>query len=271
MPVENATWTGPTATILSALAKKPRTPTPPRPVQAPKRRDSKRRQAPAADDRRARLLLYGLAALGPIALAVVLVVVLTHGSSRGGGKGALGPDVKLAGLPGMRHTKAPWDPGYNGLPDRLGPIGLTALPQEALKQHIHQHLDIYIDGKHIIPPAGIGVYDSQFITELHSHTASAEGLPGPAGRATGVIHVESPTNQLYGLGEYFGAWGVFLSPTCIGGYCASPGKPFHVYVNGKLWTQDPVRIPLREHEEIAIVYGKPPAKIPTTFTWTNFL
>jgi hypothetical protein len=258
---------------LTALAKKARTPAPPRPVQSPKRRDSKPRRAAAAPDQRSRWLLYGLAALGPIALAVVLIVVLTGrngNSTGGGGNGDLGPVVTLAGLPGMRHTKGPWNQGFVGLPDRLAPLGLTALPQEALAQHIHQHLDIFINGKHEVAPVGVGTYPD-FITEIHTHSAQAESLPGPAGRATGVIHVESPTHDTYGLGQFFGAWGVFLSKRCIGGNCASPAKPLRFYVNGKLWTRDPTRIPLKEHEEIAIVYGKPPAKIPKTFTWTDAL
>jgi hypothetical protein len=256
----------------TTLAKKARTPAPPRPVQAPKRRDSKKRQpTTAATDRKARWLLYGLAALGPIALVAVLLAIFAFKSNGGGTHNSSVAHLNLASLPGMRRTRGPWDAGYNGLPDRLKPIGLTALPQEALQQHIHQHLDIYIDGRHVVPPAGIGIYDNTFITELHSHSAGAEGLPGPSGRPTGVIHVESPTATNYELGQYFGAWGVYLSPTCIGGYCAKPGKPFKVYVNGKLWRGDPVKIPLKEHEEIAIVYGKAPAKVPSSFAWPSGL
>ena len=62
------------------MAKKSRTPAPPRPVQAPKRRTA----APAttADARRQRLILYAIAASGVVALAVVLgVLLLTRGSS----------------------------------------------------------------------------------------------------------------------------------------------------------------------------------------------
>jgi hypothetical protein len=258
------------------MAKKARTPAPPRPVQAPQRRDGSRGGAKAAHQRRPRPTLWyaAAAAAALVVAAIVAGVLLTRGnggSKSSAGSGKLGPAVSLNGLPGMRHTKGPWNPGYAGLPDRLSPLGLTALPQEALKQHVHQHLDIYIDGKHVVPPSGIGVYDGDFLTEIHSHGASAEGLRGPPTRATGVIHVESPTAQTYGLGQYFGAWGVYLSRSCIGGWCAKPGTPLRFYVNGKLWREDPLRIPLTEREEIAIVYGKPPAKIPSTFAWTSSL
>ncbi len=219
------------------------------------------------------MYLYALAAAGPIALAVLLGVVFLGNDKKAGGGGTadLGPEINLAGLPGMRRTKGPWDAGSVGLPDRLNAIGLTALPQEALKQHVHQHVDIYIDGKHVVPPGGIGIYDGEFITEVHTHGAGAEGLSGPATRPTGVIHVEAPNHNTYGLGQYFGSWGVYLSRKCIGGYCIAPGKPLRFYVNGKQWTGDPLRIPLREREEIAIVYGKAPKKIPSTFAWTPSL
>jgi hypothetical protein len=224
-----------------------------------------------AEDRRKLLYLVAFAAAGIVALAVVLGFFMTRGNSNSS-NGSAGPkNLNLATLPGIRRGPAPWDQGYNGLPDRLAPLGLDQLPQEMLKQHIHQHLDIYINGKHMVQPAGVGIYDNEFITELHTHSASAEGLPGPATRATGVIHVEAPGNQTYSLGQFFGVWGVYLSKKCIGGYCATAAKPLKFYVNGKPFTGDPVRLPLKEHEEIAIVYGKPPAKIPASFKWPSGL
>jgi hypothetical protein len=66
--------------------KKPRTPTPPR-VQAPQRRSGPTRKGaqPAADDLglRHRALLYGLAATGVVALAIVVLVIALGGGSGG--------------------------------------------------------------------------------------------------------------------------------------------------------------------------------------------
>src|SRR5581483_8216753 len=143
--------------------KKPRTPAPPRPVQAPQRRDSRQRGAAGrvvASDQRARWLLYGLAALGPIALVVVLVVVLTggHGSSKSSPSGKP-PTIDYAALPGLQKGKAPWPPEYGSLPDRLRPLGLDQLSGEVLNYHVHQHLDIYINGKKTPVPAFIGIDD----------------------------------------------------------------------------------------------------------------
>ena len=239
----------------TALAKKARTPAPPRPVQAPKRRDGKRSTSASASasDRQTRLLLYGLAALGPIALAIVLVVLLTGGKS--GKVSGKAPKIDYAALAGIQKGPAPWPPEYGSLPDRLGTLHLSALSREALAFHIHQHLDIFVDGKKVTVPALIGIDDGSFITELHTHDS------------TGLLHVESPKKIPYSLGQFFGVWGVRLSPTCVGGYCASPSKPLKMYLNGKRYRANPNNLVLQNHQEIAVVYGKAPKKIPSTYGW----
>lgn len=63
------------------MAKKAKTPPPPRRVQAPKTRTD------APDPRRTRMILYGIAASGVIALVAVLAVVLTGGGSGSSGSG----------------------------------------------------------------------------------------------------------------------------------------------------------------------------------------
>lgn len=205
-------------------------------------------------ERNARLLLYGLAALGPIALAIVLGIVFLGGSSSK--KGANGPPPKIdyAALPGLQTTKAPWSPEYAKLPDRLAPLGLQALSGELLNYHVHQHLDVFIDGKKMPVPANIGIDDGAFITELHTHDGS------------GIVHVEAGKALPYTLGQFFGVWGVRLSKTCVGGYC-SPAQQVHFYLNGKPYTGDPNDLVLKNHEEIVIAVGKPPAKIPSTYGW----
>jgi hypothetical protein len=221
-------------------------------VQAPKRRDKER--APGMSERNARLLLYALAALGPIALAVVLGFVFLGGGSSSKGADAPPPKIDYAALPGIQTTKAPWKPEYAALPDRLKPLGLDALGQELLNYHVHQHLDIFLDGKKVAVPAFIGINDGAFITQLHTHDSS------------GIIHVEAGKSFPYTLGQFFGVWGVRLSKQCVGGYCA-PAKTVTFYLNGKPYTGDPNNLVLKNHEEIAIAIGKPPAKIPSTFGW----
>ena len=70
------------------------------------------------------------------------------------------------------------------------------------------------------------------------------------------------------LGQFFGVWGLYLAKNCVGNLC-SPPNDFSVYVNGKKIpaTADPTRLVLEEHDEIAIVYGTPPATIPSSYNW----
>ncbi len=82
---------------------------------------------------------------------------------------------------------------------------------------------------------------------MHTHTPD------------GVIHVESPVNKDYVLGQFFGEWGVRLTSSCVANYC---GK-LNWWVDGKKRTGNPADIVLTSHEEIAIAYGTPPKKIPT--------
>jgi len=68
-------------------------------------------------------LLYGLAALGPVALVVVLLVLFVggNGSSTKNVTGSA-PKIDYATLPGLQKGKAPWPPEYASLPDRLAPL-----------------------------------------------------------------------------------------------------------------------------------------------------
>ena len=92
------------------MAKKARTPLPPRPVQAPKRRDTKKpKGVPSVGGQgRSPWLLYGLAALGPVALVAVLLVLFVggNGSSTKNVTGSA-PKIDYATLPGVEKGKAP--------------------------------------------------------------------------------------------------------------------------------------------------------------------
>lgn len=261
-----------------AKRKKSRTPAPPRrparpassaartddgkarQVQAPKVRTGKRRTQ-AEEDRRSRLILYGLALSGIVGLVIALVVVFAF---RGGGGTSTahddGPNVDFAKLIGVRTDKPPWSKGWSGLDQRLKPLGLNALGEEGQVLHIHSHLDVFVNGKNAKVPNFIGIKlkkdgNLDFITELHTHDS------------TGIIHLESPEAHSYSLGQFLGAWGVLLSKKCIGGLCGTIRQPLKLYVDGKRFLGNPVKLVLQEHQEIAVVYGKPPAHIPSSYNW----
>jgi hypothetical protein len=229
------------------MAKKSRTPAPPRKVQAPQRRsDPKRPRSP--EDRRFLIMTMAFAASGVFAVVVAALFLFVFS-----GNDKATPNIPAGDkLIGLQTGPAPWNPGLDTLPDRLSPLGLHALTTEGEVVHIHQHLDIFVNGKKEPVPALIGIYDGQFLTELHTHDAS------------GIMHVESPTKRNFDLYQFIGVWGVRLTTSCIGGYCKEL-TPWRVYVNGTPYAGDPRTLQLRAHQEIAFVIGTPPKKIPSSY------
>jgi hypothetical protein len=164
-----------------------------------------------------------------------------------------------ADLPGMQTTPAPWPAEISSLRDRLTDIGLPALSEEGSALHIHQHLDILIDGKPVVVPAGIGIQEAMgFISPIHTHDTS------------GVIHVESPTVQTFTLGQFFDIWGLKFTNDSIGGYSNTADKTLKVFINGAPYTGDFRSIALAAHQEIVVAYGtlkELPNPIPVSFAF----
>jgi hypothetical protein len=162
-------------------------------------------------------------------------------------------------LPGAQNGPAPWNAGGDQLQARLDAIGLPALLAEGTVLHIHQHLDLFVDGKRVTVPAGIGIDPGQqFISPLHTHDAS------------GVLHVESDTPKTFTLGQVFGVWGVPLSKTLLGGMQAGGGKQIRTWVNGKPIAGDPSKIDLASHQEIVLAYGtaaQMPKPLPSRYSF----
>jgi hypothetical protein len=163
-------------------------------------------------------------------------------------------------LPGILKTPPPWDANTGKLQLRLRAIGLPALTAEGQVLHIHQHLDLFVDGKPVKVADDIGIDPGGgFISPLHTHL-----------QTEGVIHVESPTQERFGLGQFFAVWGVRLDGKCLGGECAGKGKVLRTWVNGKPVTGDPTRIVLDAHQEIVIAYGTPaqmPDPVPSSYAF----
>ena len=217
-------------------------------MQVPQRRDT--RKAPAAAAAQRSPWLY--AAGGALAVALVAAAVLGVVLTRGGGSSAKSPTAAASynALPGIRKTKAPWPPEYLYLADRLAPLDLTTLAgHNGLVLHFHAHLDIFVNGKHITVPALVGINSGAgYLTELHTHDAR------------GVIHIEAQKARSFTLGQFFAEWAVFLNAHSIGGYSGMTW-----YLDGKLQTGNPQTLVFKPHQEIAIVVGKPPAKIPSSY------
>ncbi len=177
---------------------------------------------------------------------VTLVVALAAVAFAFGQPGSSNATAVPSNLPGQLNGPAPWPQNAGLLGARLAALKLPALGVEGTALHIHQHLDIFVDGKHVVVPAGIGIDpDYRFISPLHTHDES------------GVMHVESPTVRKFTLGEFFGVWGVRLDASHLGGYTAGGGKELKAFVDGKPVDGDPGKIVLAPHQEIVLAYGTP--------------
>ncbi len=185
-----------------------------------------------------------------VLVAIVVGVLVLRGNDGGSKVKTQKTSANINALPGIRRTKAPWSQEYEFLADRLLPLGLSQLSAEQLAFHIHMHLDIFVNGKSVSVPAQIGINPgAQYLTELHTHAPN------------GVIHNESATDKGYTLGELFGEWGVYLNSLCVGAYCNN----LKWYVDGKQQPGNPQDLVLKSHQAIAIVVGKPPQKVPSTY------
>jgi hypothetical protein len=133
-----------------------------------------------------------------------------------------------------------------------------------VQYHIHAHLTLLVDGQNIAIPAGIGITPPRveqqgFVVNgtcfywLHTHDT------------TGVIHVESPTSQLYTLGQFFDIWGMPLTPTQVATVPVTSDKPLHVFVDGQPYDQSPNDIQLTAHKLITLEIGAPVS--PPGFTF----
>jgi hypothetical protein len=208
---------------------------------------SKGAPAPRTADRRN--WIVGVAAVGLLAIVgIVLGLVLSRGGSSAAVTSA--STIPWGEIPGLQTGPPPWDNSSAVLSDRLGLLNLDQLGQEGQVIHIHQHLDVYVNGKKVTVPALIGIdTTNQFLTQVHTHDS------------TGIVHVESPTERSFTLGEFFGEWGVKLTGRCLSTFCGH----LHWWVNGKKMIGNPAQLVLKAHQEIVIATGRPPFPVPSSY------
>jgi hypothetical protein len=159
--------------------------------------------------------------------------------------------------------------------ERTVQAGLKPGPKEFLAIHVHAHLDVFVEGKPIMVPAGIGIkIDDPHVRRFDEPDGSVAygGIdlcnvpcisPLHTHAGTGILHTESSESKPNTLGEFFTEWGVVLDASCVASFC-SPATKIAIYVDGELTTGDPRAIELTDQREIAIVIGTPPPQIPKT-------
>jgi hypothetical protein len=136
--------------------------------------------------------------------------------------------------------------------------GVPCLRDDLPARHSHIHLALYLDGKAVTVPAGLGVgrpwgeNPRGFIATggcfawIHTHDA------------TGVVHVFTQIGKSDSLGQVFSVWG---QPLDTGGALGFRGT-IAVLVNGQPFDGDPRSVPLKNLENIVLELGKPPSVAP---------
>jgi hypothetical protein len=207
-------------------------------------------------------------------VAAVVFAVVGCGQGSGASPGQASPAESESEPPSSPAPAAVLWPAPPDPLDRTVEAGLEPERKEFLFNHVHVHLDVFIDGESIAVPAGVGInIDDANVREFNEPGGSVAygGITGcetpcisplHTHDATGIIHTESASPEPNTLGQFFTEWGVRLTDTCVGDYC-SP-EPIAFYVDGEAYTGDPNAIELTDRKEIAIVIGTPPAQIPKT-------
>jgi hypothetical protein len=158
--------------------------------------------------------------------------------------------------------------GFEGIPIQTGAAvapasttqtgtvnGIQCGSKEQLAYHIHAHLAVFDNGQARSIPGGIGIPGSQVVQ-------TTEGPVASGGQCIywlhthapdGVIHVESPTQRIYTLGDFFDEWHQPLSANQVGDV---KGKVSAI-VDGKPWTKSIRAIPLDPHQVIQLNVGSP--------------
>jgi len=132
-------------------------------------------------------------------------------------------------------------------------IYCDALEQTAY--HIHAHLTIYINGKQVTVPQGVGIAsDQSCFYWLHTHTSD------------GVVHIEFPRNGSPTLGNFLNIWGQKFPQLGYQNELASTAG-WTIYVNGKQVNSNFNQIILQPHQVITIAYNSPNIKPDTSFNW----
>lgn len=133
--------------------------------------------------------------------------------------------------------------------------GISCGATEQLAFHVHSRLTIFVNGQQEKIPAGVGisrpraeptqrgpfVVSGACFSWLHTHATD------------GIVHIESPIQRTFTLGNFFDVWAQPLSKTQVG-----PAKgPVTAFLNGRVWTGNPRNIPIGVHQQVQLDVGKP--------------
>ncbi|TAN34140.1 hypothetical protein EPN29_04115 [bacterium] len=159
------------------------------------------------------------------------------------------------------------------------PAAAAGIPCDQLEHtqvHYHAAIQIMADGNiHPIPAdIGIGGDPAQptCFYWLHVHGANPN-----------VIHIESPANRTFTLGDFFAVWSSWsgtkqpLDATHVSTFTLTPEQKLVTYIDlgdgkgAQPYTGDPKDIVLKAHEVITLEITPPAVTPPPPFTFTSGL
>jgi hypothetical protein len=230
----------------------------PPPRSASRRKRERRREAALRAQTqpggRRRTWIWGGAGGGLVVAVVVLVLLLRGGTAT--------PSTNAS-----TPTATPNIPQLASLATAATGAAVDSVQCQTMEQfayHIHAHLAVYVNGSPRQIPDGIG------ITKLQEQTTNAGPFATTAGgcyywlhthTSDGIIHIESPTQQLYTLGTFFDIWGQPLTAGQVG----SAKGTVTAYVDGQPYTGDVRAITLTAHELIQLDVGANQPPQPFSF------
>jgi hypothetical protein len=170
------------------------------------------------------------------------------------------PRRGISGTPGQAEASGPERVPLQGgnalsLPAEKGDNvdGISCQASEQVAYHIHARLEIFDAGRARALPAGIGIvvphathssagdFDQATTCYYWLHTHARDG----------VIHIESPDQRVFTLGQLFDEWHQPLTAMQV----ATLHGAVVAYVDGRLFDSDPRTIPLVAHTTIQLDVG----------------
>jgi hypothetical protein len=179
-----------------------------------------------------------------VAAAVIVGVVLTgkHNSAASGGLSA-DSDRSTAILANTA-----------GQPSGAAVDGVQSNSSEQVLFHVHAHLAMYVNGTQKLLPYGVGIVPPYQLQQASTGSFVAGGSKFywlHTHDESGVIHIESPVQRTFTLGNFFDLWHQSLTTSQLG---PNKGK-ITAFLNGKPYTGDPRNIPLTAHNVIQLDLG----------------
>lgn len=209
------------------------------------RRAAQRRgQGPPSGGARSTGMRVAAGALAVMALAAVLIYTAVRHS-------------QAAATPSASQSLAP-------------PIdGIKCEAMEGLAYHIHQHLELYQNGKRVAVPAEIGIPGGEQSANCYYWIHVHAGYPN-------IIHVESPIHKTFTLGDFFDIWSATRKDAIPAGdgyvkalRAAAARGQVTVFDNLKQWRGSYRSVPLLERGVITVEIGRPVVPPKPFKTWNG--